>query len=115
MTGAEMKIPTLEELEAMMGRGELKLLGAGSRRECYAIPGTQLCLKCYRDESTAPNATVAREIRKYRHDEMRNTCAQEYRYWLKIARNTLPDEIICAEVTNLKNNIGHHISDKYKL
>lgn len=95
MTGAEMKIPTLEELEAMMGRGELKLLGAGSRRECYAIPGTQLCLKCYRDESTAPNASVAREIRKYRHDEKRNTCAQEYRYWLEL-KSKLPAYIFAA-------------------
>ena len=86
MTGAEMKIPTPDELEAMLARGELKRIGDGSRRECYAIPGTQLCLKCYRDESTAPNATVAREIRKYRHDEKRNTCAQEYRYWLKIQK-----------------------------
>ena len=95
MTGAEMKIPTPDELEVMLARGELKLLGAGSRRECYAIPGTQLCLKCYRDESTAPNPSVAREIRKYRHEEKRNTCAQEYRYWLEL-KAKLPAYVFAA-------------------
>lgn len=95
MAGAEMKIPTPEELEEMLARGELKLLGAGSRRECYAIPGTNLCLKCYREEGAASNATVAREIRKYRHDEKRNTCAQEYRYWLEL-KAKLPAYIFAA-------------------
>lgn len=95
MTGVEMKIPTPEELEAMMGRGELKLLGAGSRRECYAIPGTNLCLKLYREEGAAPNPSVAREIRKYRHDEKRNTCAEEYRYWLKL-KSKLPAYVFAA-------------------
>lgn len=83
------------EIEEKLTRGELKLLGAGSRRECYAIPGTQLCLKCYREEGAAPNATVAREIRKYRHDEKRNTCAQEHRYWLEL-KSKLPAYIFAA-------------------
>ena len=58
MTGAE--------LETMLERDELAFLGAGSRRECHAIPGTSLCLKCYRDETSAPNATVV-----YNMDEKR--------------------------------------------
>jgi hypothetical protein len=83
------------ELETMLERDELAFLGAGSRRECYAIPGTELCLKCYHDESTAPNATVALEIRKYRHNEKRNTCAQEYRYWREL-KAKLPAYVFAA-------------------
>lgn len=87
MTGAE--------LETMLERDELAFLGAGSRRECHAIPGTSLCLKCYRDEASAPNATVAREIRRYRHDERRNACCREYRYWQKL-KSALPPYVFAA-------------------
>ena len=86
---------TGEELEAMLERGELAFLGAGARRECYAIPGTGLCLKCYRDESAASNATVAREIRRCRHDERRNACCREYRYWQRL-KSTLPPYVFAA-------------------
>lgn len=74
---------------------DFKFLGAGSRRACYEIPGTDLCLKCYRDESTVPNATVAREIGKCRHDERRNVCCQEYRYYQELKRR-LPDYVFAA-------------------
>ena len=87
MTGAE--------LETMLERDELAFLGAGSRRECHAIPGTSLCLKCYRDETAAPNATVAREIRRYRHDQRRNACCREYRYWQKL-KSALPPYVFAA-------------------
>lgn len=87
MTGAE--------LETMLERDELAFLGAGSRRECHAIPGTSLCLKCCRDETSAPNATVAREIRRYRHDQRRNACCREYRYWQKL-KSALPPYVFAA-------------------
>ncbi len=79
----------------MLERGELVFLGAGARRECYAIPGTGLCLKCYRDESATSNATIAREIRRYRHDERRNACCREYRYWQKL-KSALPPYVFAA-------------------
>lgn len=73
----------------------LKFLGAGSRRECYEIPGEGLCLKCYRDPSTAPNKTVATEIFKTRYDEEKNTCAQEYRYYEDL-KLKLPAELFAV-------------------
>lgn len=93
MTGAE--------LETMLERDELAFLGAGSRRECHAIPGTSLCLKCYRDETAAPNATVAREIRRYRHDERRSACCREYRYWQKL-KSALPPYVFAAFPDTMK-------------
>ena len=54
-------------------------LGRGSRRVCLRIPGTDLCIKCYRDDDGV-SATVRREIARARFDRRRSTCAQEYDY-----------------------------------
>ncbi len=86
---------TGEELEARLAGGELERLGDGSRRECYALPGTGLCLKLYREEATAPNRAVAREIRRFRHDERRSACCREHRY-REALRKTLPPYVFAA-------------------
>ena len=99
-------IPTAEQLDALFRAGTMKRLGIGSRRACYAIPGADLCVKCYRsDEEIAEGKcpgclpviplapSVIREIRKCRFDERRNTCCQEYRYWQAL-RDTLPADLV---------------------
>ncbi len=55
-------------------------VGKGSRRVCMRIPGTDLCLKRYRDDDNV-GATVRREIVRGRFDRRLNTCAQEYDYF----------------------------------
>ena len=81
-------------------------LGMGSRRTCYRLPGVDLCVKCYRsDEEIAEGKNpgvspfkplarcVVREIRRFRFDERRNTCCQEYRYGLEL-RERLPKDLM---------------------
>ena len=102
-------IPTSEELEVLFREGKMERLGMGSRRVCYALPGRELCVKCYRSEEELemrPGAdgamkvhklkpAVIREIRKSRFDEKRNTSCQEYRYWKKL-RDRVPSEVFGA-------------------
>ena len=101
-------IPTAEQLDEWFKAGAMKRLGMGSRRACYAIPDTDLCVKCYRsDEEIAEgkypghhpieplSASVVREIRKCRFDEKRNTCCQECRYWRALKRR-LPGSLMAA-------------------
>lgn len=92
---ARWRIPSADELERLFHSGELEKLGEGSRRICYRIPGTELCVKCYRDEATAPNASVAKEIRAYRHDGRRNACCQEHRYYNEL-KARLPPYVFAA-------------------
>ena len=99
------KIPTAEELEALFREGRMERLGMGSRRTCYKIPASNLCVKCYRSEdeikegkyngSVALAPSVVREIAKARFDEKRNTSCQEYRYWKKL-KGKLPSEVFAA-------------------
>jgi len=99
-------MPTSEQLDALFKAGALKRLGMGSRRACYAIPGTDLCVKCYRSEEeivegkypghspVLPLApAVVHEIRKYRFDRHHNTCCQECRYWQTL-REVLPADLM---------------------
>jgi len=78
----------------------------GSRRACYALPGGRLCLKCYRSDDEIAEGrnsqrrrfkpvaeSVAQEIRQSRFDEKRNTCCQEYRYWMEL-KNRLPESLM---------------------
>ena len=109
MTGAEMKIPTPEELEAMLARGELKRIGDGSRRICYAIGDSGLCLKGYRREQdldsrmrpdgsleTHPlKSSTVREIRAARFDERKNTSCQEWRSYQEL-KAKLPQELFAS-------------------
>ena len=97
--------PTGEELEALFREGKMERLGMGSRRTCYKIPASNLCVKCYRSEdeikegkyngSVALAPSVVREIAKARFDEKRNTSCQEYRYWKKL-KGKLPSEVFAA-------------------
>lgn len=98
-------IPTGDELEALFHEGKMLRLGMGSRRTCYKIPGTKLCVKCYRSEDeieegkydgeVALSSSVVREIRKGRFDSKRNTSCQEYRYWTRLKKN-LPPEVFAV-------------------
>lgn len=95
------KIPTAEELNNLFLEGKMERLGMGSRRACYRIPDTGLCVKCYRSDAEIKegkyNGTVAlapsvvHEITKARFDEKRNTSCQEYRYWEKLKEKLPPD------------------------
>ena len=97
--------PTAEELEALFREGKMERIGMGSRRACYRIPGIDLCVKCYRSDaeieeglyngSKKLSSSVVREIKQARFDEKRNTCCQEYRYWVKL-RKKLPAEFFAA-------------------
>lgn len=101
-------IPTAEQIDELFRSGTMKRLGMGSRRACYAIPGTDLCVKCYRSEeeiaegrypwlaSVTPLApTVVREIRRYRFDARRNTSCREFCHWLSLKRR-LPINLMAA-------------------
>ena len=99
------EFPAAEELEALFREGKMERIGMGSRRACYKIPGTELCVKCYRSDdeieeglyngSKKLSSSVVREIKQARFDEKRNTCCQEYRYWVKL-RKKLPTEFFAA-------------------
>lgn len=67
-------------------------IGRGSRRVCTRIPGTNLCLKRYRDDDEV-GATVRREIARGRFDRRLNTCAQEYDYLQELKR-ILPSDVL---------------------
>ena len=92
-----------EEIEKLLAGGALERIGMGSRRACYRLPDGRHCLKCYRsdaeiEEGKYPGSTpvkplaagAAREIRHCRFDERRNTCCQEYRYWLELKKRLPP-------------------------
>ena len=99
---------TAEQIDAFLGRGELERLGMGSRRACYRLPGTDMCVKCYRSDAEIAegrfpgcsplmplSATVVREIRHRRFDEKHNTCCQEYRYWKELKRR-IPENLMAV-------------------
>ena len=99
---------TAEQVDALLGRGELERLGMGSRRACYRLPSRVLCIKCYRSEEEIEEGqtpgrtpfkplspTVVHEIQRCRFDEKRNTCCQEYRYWEELQQR-LPDDLMAT-------------------
>ena len=104
--GNPTKIPAAEELAAFFASGGMERLGIGSRRACYRIPGTGLCVKCYRSESEISEGkhpdrsdfkplapSVTREIRRHRFSEAGNTSCQEWRYHEKLKKRLPPDLI----------------------
>lgn len=98
-----------KEIENLLSSGKLELIGMGSRRACYRLPGDRIrCLKCYRsDEEISmgkdPGEKTSRplsmgavnEIRSCRHDFAKNTCSQEFRYWESL-RGKAPAELVSA-------------------
>ncbi len=99
---------TPEQIDALLGRDELKRLGMGSRRACYLLPCGRLCVKCYRSEEEIAEGqnppgvpfkplspTVVHEILRCRFDEKRNTCCQEYRYWKEL-RQRIPEDLMAT-------------------
>ena len=105
---------TDSELDKLLSIGALERIGIGSRRACYRLPDGKYCLKCYRsdaeiEEGKYPGASptvplapaVIREIHRYRFNECRNTCCQEYRYWLSLGKR-LPADLMMAFPTMMK-------------
>ena len=98
---AEKRLPPADELERMLAEGIMKPIGEGMRRVCWRIPGYGMCLKAYRkdDEILAAGKldgvrrSVAREVRRYRHDEVHNTSCREWYYHQEL-RATLPKELL---------------------
>lgn len=100
-------IYTADEIDGFFKSGALVLIGMGSRRACYRLPGNdRLCIKCYRSDEEIRQGkttlaskgeplskTVVKEILSCRFDEKRNTCCQEYRYWA---------DVICKSGDELK-------------
>ena len=95
-----------EEIDNLLKSGAAKRLGIGSRRACYALPDGRLCVKCYRSDSEIAEGkhpgrlpfkpiapAVAQEINRFRFDEKRNTCCQEYAYWKKLKERLAPDDM----------------------
>lgn len=77
------------KIELALHANTLKLLGGGSRRLCYELPGGDLCIKFYRQpkdftQDTRPK--VRKEIAKYAHSRNGNTSCQEYDYFQKEIR-----------------------------
>ncbi len=104
---ARWHIPSAEELKRHFASGDLVRLGDGSRRICYRLPGTGLCVKCYRSddeldtrmrpdgtiETHPPRASVLREIRRCRRSDKSNTSCQEWRYHQEL-RQMLPPNLL---------------------
>ena len=101
-------IPTAEQLDELFRAGAMERLGIGVRRACYAIPGTDLCVKCYRSEEEialgkhvgyAPfkplKRAVVREIRRNRFSDAGNTSCQEWRSYQALLRR-LPSELMAV-------------------
>ena len=101
-------MPTAEQLDALFRAGAMKRLGMGSRRACYAIPNTDLCVKCYRSEEEIAEGkhpgllpfeplapAVMREIRRNRFSERCNSSCREYRYWLSLKKR-LPADLMAV-------------------
>lgn len=99
---------TPESLDALFLSGKMERIGIGVRRACYAIPGTGLCVKCYRsDEEIALGkhvgydpfkplkGAVVREIRRNRFSDRGNTSCQEWRYYQAL-KERLPPELMAA-------------------
>jgi len=98
-------MPTAEQLDEWFKAGTLKRLGIGIRRACYAIPDTDLCVKCYRSEEEIAlgkhvgyepfkplRASVIVEIRKNRFSDRKNTSCQEWRYYRSVIKRA-PKEL----------------------
>ena len=96
---------TAEQIDALLKDGGLERLGMGSRRACYRLPGSSLCVKCYRSDeeiaegkypgqepATPLSPSTVKEIHLCRFDEKRNTCCKEYEYWKEL-RGRLPREL----------------------
>ena len=101
-------IPTAEHLDVLFRSGKMKRLGMGTRRACYAIPDTDLCVKCYRSEDEIAlgkhvghepfkplKDAVVREIRRNRFSDSGNTSCQEWRYYNKL-KERLSAELAAA-------------------
>lgn len=95
---------TAEEIEKLLAAGALERIGMGSRRACYRLPDGLHCLKCYRSDAEIAEgrhpasspvkplaSAVVREIRRHRFNERRNTCCQEYHYWIELKKRLSPD------------------------
>ena len=100
------KIPSAEELAALFEAGTMKRLGLGSRRACYRIPDSGLCVKCYRSEPEIAEGkhperndlkplapSVIREIRIHRFSDAGNTSCQEWRYH-EVLKKRLPPDLL---------------------
>ncbi len=92
-------------------------VGKGSRRVCLRIPGTDLCLKRYRDDDNV-GATVRREIARGRFSRRLNTCAQEYDYFQTL-KTKLSQEMLSVfpEKLELKydDKFGWHLVESLVL
>ena len=103
-----------EQLDELLNNGSLERLGMGTRRACYRLPGSDLCVKCYRSEEEIAEGrnsgsrqfkplplSVVKEIRRFRFDERRNTCCQEHRYWSEL-KCRLPEDLMSAFPTTIQ-------------
>ena len=89
--------PTLPaRLEHALLDGTLQFLGGGSRRLCYQLQETGLCIKTYRrpqDFLPTTKDAVRKEITRYAHSRTQNTSCQEYDY-LQTIRCQQPDHLV---------------------
>jgi hypothetical protein len=74
------------------------VLGEGSRRKCYRLPGRDACVKFYRLPSEYTHKTtpgVRLHIWLARHTPALNVCCQEYRYHRKL-RGAVPQDLFAV-------------------
>ena len=104
---ARWRMPSADDLERLFASGNLERIGDGSRRVCYRIPGTGLCVKSYRSEAELDTRmradgaleshqlklSVLREIRRYRYSGDANTSCREWRY-LQELKYRLPPHLL---------------------
>ncbi len=104
---ARWRIPESGELEAFFAKGDFQRIGDGSRRVCYRIPDSSLCVKSYRSEDELETrlrsdgtverhllaSSVVREIRNCRFSDASNTSCQEWRYYATL-KECLPLDVM---------------------
>ena len=89
-------IPTEKELEALFQSGLMAYLGMGSRRCCYRIPDTNLCVKAYRTQygrEQVDKPAIRLEIERNRFSERRNASCAEWAYYQELKKR-LPQSLL---------------------
>lgn len=107
VSGASASVPAA--IERALRADRLPCLGKGSRRACYSLASTGLCVKFYHSPDALPERRkkaavekVRREILSCAHSRKRNTSCQEYDYLQREIKQK-PEAVVSAfpEVVDL--------------
>jgi hypothetical protein len=84
------------DFQSIEGDFAYPLIGQGSRRSCYRMPGGKLCVKFYHDLRELPARThlsVRREIKTARFFRAVNVNFQEWRYYQGLCKRLTAEQL----------------------